>query len=323
MRLLLFLVIFITIPVTFAGIPSSIIKPSLIDDEFYSETFTLFADMDNGQYLYAQIGVSNIGPGDQNGLCRIMIFRPGENSINKSVLFKRSQWHFKDKPLATLTVGLCSLTLDESNQLSFHGHIENTSVHIKLDGSVQNNITPLSAIKKDNGQYFSEILIPWSSATASSNIDDDKEHILNGFGYADHSVSTLLPADLASQWIRFRGINDVDSHLLLIQYPNETSDPVGWVWKQNESPQTILKMKKNKAKMPFINIAMSNNKLDKYAINAQQLIYRQAPLEEKGLLGKVLSKFIGNPVTYTYRASMTTQSGKAIKGILEVAIADE
>ena len=346
MRLFLFFVFFFCQSVTVAQDLHSILKPSLINDEFYSETFTLFADMDNGQYLYGQIGISNIGPGDQNGFCRVMIYRPGQITINKSAIFKRSQWQYKNKPVQSLTVGLCSLTIDKQNRLTFFGDVENTTLHINLEASLETinttNINkPDSAFTRVNNTqqgkdfYSSEILIPWSPAKAAAHKTNSKVNLKSGFGYVDHSISTFLPSELASKWIRFRAINEKDSTLLIARYPILSGSPEGWLWNQNEIPAQILKISSNLNKLstltnstsfshspslPQIEIEASDNK---YAIKAEQLIYRQAPLEEKGLLGKMLSQFIGNPVTYSYRASIMVNSEDTIKGILEVSTFNE
>jgi hypothetical protein len=43
-------------------------------------------------------------------------------------------------------------------------------------------------------------------------------------------------------------------------------------------------------------------------------------MEEDGVIAKMLSYFIGNPVTYTYRATLTLVDGTKIEGILEHAM---
>jgi len=352
MRLFFLLLTFFCYSNTTVSANEFSIKPRLLDDELYSETFTLFADLENGQYIYAQLGISNIGPGDQNGICRIMIFNPNEDTVNKSVVIDDSEWHYNHKPFPSLNVGLCKLS-SSGHSLIFSGEIDDITANIHLNNEIADNLNtisdkevdekipnhtvPVSKIEVGQSQYFSEILYPWSRASASSSLithsatttpgnhssNKNEPQLLSGYGYADHSISTLLPKDIASRWIRFRSINQSDSHLILIRYPDLTQKSNGWMWNQETSVESITSVSFNTNSLPIINIETSQNSDVNYAINAKHLIYRQAPLEEKGLLGKVLSQLIGNPVTYTYRASMTAQSGIEISGILEVSVANE
>ena len=160
MQLLTSLILYIALVLYFstpaASEQQSIIKPEVINDEFYSETYTLFADMDNGEYIYAQIGVSNIGPGDENGFCRIMYFQPGMKTINKSILLKNTEWRHEANPDQVLRIGNCALTLSKTQQLSFIGRIDELSIQIKLSQKVIINDGSLEELHKKIDDLLSQ-----------------------------------------------------------------------------------------------------------------------------------------------------------------------
>lgn len=322
MRPFYLLILFLQISVTAANEKHSLLKPVLLNDEFYSETFTLFADLNDGSYVYAQIGVSNIGPGDQKGLCRIMVFHPQEKTINHSIIVDRSKWSYQAQPNPSLKVGRCRLSLTKNHQLSFSGELENAHLQIQLQANLaEKKHLPFSQIGDASNRYISDIIVPWGKAKAWDYHLSSEKSQMNGYGYADHSISTFLPADLARQWIRFRGINQAKSHLLLVRYANDSFNPQAWLWRQNNKPEIIHQLQQyNMKNLPTIGVQSTSGK---YTIKAENLIYRHAPLEENGFLAKVLSKLIGNPVTYTYRATLSSSTHQKISGILEVTFADE
>ncbi|MFL5299725.1 MAG: hypothetical protein ACJ79R_05195, partial [Anaeromyxobacteraceae bacterium] len=58
-------------------------------------------------------------------------------------------------------------------------------------------------------------------------------------------------------------------------------------------------------------------------LRSGRLLYRDAPVEDLGLLGKLVRPFTGNPVTYVIRAQAQDGAGAPIEGILEVEFASE
>src|SRR5262249_43230557 len=65
------------------------LKPQLIDDETFTESYTAIADLEDGTYAKIQIGISNAGPGDGNGGCRLYLMGKDGVPINKSQVVKR------------------------------------------------------------------------------------------------------------------------------------------------------------------------------------------------------------------------------------------
>lgn len=305
---------------------NSILNPNLDDEEYFSETFTLFADLSNGAYIYGQIGVSNIGPGSKRGVCRILISLPQREAINQSIIVDKEDWLFSEKDGQLLQVKSCQLRAAENKKLlEFSGEINNQSINIILYDTPKKHKVPFDRLLTKSGYYKSDILIPWSTATVQYQLKG-KTISAKGYGYADHSRSTLLPAKLAHQWVRFRGLNGGNSKLLLARQASDGVPFEGWDWQQMEEkmdsvPEAFQNLRLTNTSMKDMqhwNIDV-RTKTSNYKIKTEKLLIRYAPMEESGMLAKMLSFFIGNPVTYTYRATLVSADGAELPGILEIA----
>ena len=58
-------------------------------------------------------------------------------------------------------------------------------------------------------------------------------------------------------------------------------------------------------------------------IRSARLLYRDAPLEDLGFLGRLISPFTGSPVTYVYRAAARIGAEAPVDGVLEVELSGE
>jgi len=302
-----------------------ILNPDLDEEEYFSETFTLFADLSNGAYIYGQIGASNIGPGNERGVCRILVSMPEKDPINHSIIVDKKEWFYSEGLVQMLQVKTCRLqTLKDKKRLEFYGELNQQKIKIVLHDSPKKHKTPFDRLLTTSGYYQSDILVPWAEANVEYTIDGENIKA-NGYGYADHSRATLLPAKLAHQWVRFRGINGKNSKLLLARQSKEDKSFEGWSWWQKGArPETIHELILNSVKLDNAmhwDIKIKNKNAN-YQIKTHELLIRYAPMEEKGVFVKMVSFFIGNPVTYTYRAKLISADGKEVPGILEIAKID-
>ena len=156
------------------------------------------------------------------------------------------------------------------------------------------------------------MLIPWAQANVDMYIPGQEKRVnARAMAYADHSRTTTMPADLARRWARLRKLTPTASVLALVRYPPGNAVPVGWTWHQGEKSPTRL----NKAE-----VVKSGDEwyvsFDgiKGEIRGKDLLYRDAPVENMGLIGKIVKAVVGNPVTYTYRVE---------GGLLEVTDVNE
>lgn len=315
--------LFCTLILVFLPTPifaSAVLALNIDDDEYFSETFTVFSDLENGAYIYGQIGVSNIGPGNKRGICRLLISHPNEKPVDQSLIVNQDEWTYTAQTQETLSVENCALSHNsKKNLLIFSGIINSQKIAMTLHASPQKRITPNGQLYTKSGYYLSDILVPWAVATVEYQFGDT-QITSKGFGYADHSRSTMLPATIAHQWIRFRALNAKDSTIILARQPMKTSAFSGWVWNQkDESAHLFQKLDfSTNSDMLHSNIVI-NDESDQFSIKIDHEILRYAPLEGKGFLMKMISYAVGNPVTYTYRARLISSKGKETQGILEIA----
>jgi hypothetical protein len=210
---------------------------------------------------------------------------------------------------------------------SFDGKLDKGSVRVIFASGLQQRVPPDSKDTIEGRTFTSYPIIAWARVEATLAVPGRGVRTVSGFGYMDHSRSTTLPKQIASRWVRFRGLGDGDSVLLLARNLPD-GGLRGWVWREQEPfPRPLSKLKltrvddRDQAKGYVIEGAAGDLTFE---IKVESQIYRYAPVEEYGFLGVLARSVVGNPVTRTYRAavSMTdaaAPSAVAKRGILEVA----
>jgi hypothetical protein len=303
-----------------------LLKPMLIEDETYTESFVAIADLDDGTYVKVQLGVSNAGSGDGNGGCRIFIAEKDKAPISKSAVVERDQWRWLAEPSPTLEVGACRATAKES--LAFEASVDGVKISVLLDASAANRRAKAHAMKNGSDFYELEVLVPWAPAQVIIQKKGEPARALSGYGYADHSRANALPGKTAKTWVRFRALSRDRSRLVLVRFPPAGKAFEGWHWEQPaKSPAEITRVSlqpgKTDAKAHAWRV-MLDGQGGPWRITSGKLIHRDAPIEERGVLGSMLGAVVGNPVTYTYRAVLEgKQDRSAISGIFEITVTDE
>ncbi len=308
----------LTIPSS--GAAASLLEPQLDDDDNYSETLTAIADLDDGTYVQLQLNVSNLGVGDANGACRILVVEPNQKPWTASDRVGRDDWKASAGQLAITT---CSATTAEG-ATTMQAKLERGAVKIAFAAGIQARSPPDSKVAVEGKTFAYAIAIPWAKVDATFTVPGRGERKLAGFGYMDHSRSTTLPAQLATRWVRYRGLGAGDSVLLLARnLPDGTLR--GWLWREKEPfarPLAKLKLSRVDAKDQAKGYTIEGAAGDlTFTINSESQLYRYAPVEEYGVLGVLARSVVGNPVTRTYRAKLDAQpttTPNAQRGILEV-----
>lgn len=295
------------------------LDPTPISDETYGETFTAIADLSDGTYVQVQLAVSNLGPGDGNGACRFLLIRPGQSPLTASDKVDRDEWGFNEKPQPTLRIGKCWAKAGAAVEL--YAPLDKGTVHLVLESAIASVKPPEHEIKVDGGFYQTELLVPWASAKANIDVGG-KKVALTGYGYADHSRSTALPGKLAQRWVRFRGLSK-DSKLLLVRFPDNGASR-GWSWSEGDAAPTAIGQvkvaKKDITKNEPAWRIMVKTATEQWRITSHALLFRHAPVEEHGVLGSLVGRVVGNPVTYTHRATLEIRGKGKVEGILEVTL---
>ena len=312
------------------GLPAwsqDILSPRMLNERSYSETYTAIADLEGDQYLQVQVGVSNLGLSKGRGGCRLLLLEKDELVAKEEIKVDRDDWAYHAGETSRLDLGRCALSRGATTV--FTGSFDAMSVTLTLDGSSAPVRPPSGRIEVGDAFYESDVMAPWAAATLQIGDERDGGRTLQGFGYADHSRSTTLPAKLASRWFRFRGLAESGSLLVLARFPprskGETPRPDGWIWAQGQAAPVALRdltLERVGDDDTAWRVSAESVNGEVYALFTERPIYRLAPVEDQGFLGRMLKGVIGNPVTRTFRAIARrgVGSGTGLAGIAEVTI---
>ncbi|MEL7368508.1 MAG: hypothetical protein AAFN74_06330 [Myxococcota bacterium] len=298
------------------------LEPQLLSAEAYGETYSLVADLGEQGYVQAQVAFSNLGPGDHHGACRFMVIETGKAPWSAAERFDRGEWKAEK---SALRVGPCRLEAGETLRLT--APLDDAKIVLTLHAAARPVMPPEHRIDLDDGFYEVEVLVPWARATLSVLRKDAPERTLTGFGYADHSRSTAIPSRIARLWVRFRALDPERAQVLLLRFPAGRVPPKGWFWSTgSEAPLPIKRARIQRARgkektRPWR--AMVQTQAGVVQLQSKKLLKRHAPVEEYGLLGRIASAVIGNPVTYTFRGQIRMKGQPPVSGIMEVTVTDE
>lgn len=312
-----------------SSIAATLLEPQLDEDDNYSETLTAIADLEDGTYVQLQLNVSNLGVGDANGGCRMLVVEPAQKAWTATERVGRDAWKASAGELAITT---CKAETG-NGATTMQGQLDKGAVKLAFAAGIQPRSPPDSKITVEGKSFAYAIAIPWAKVEATLALPGRAERKVAGFGYMDHSRSTTLPAQLATRWVRFRALGAGDSMLLLARNLPDGSLR-GWLWREKEPfarPLANLKLTRVDAKDQAKGYSIEGAAGDlTFSIAVESQLYRYAPVEEYGVLGVMARAVVGNPVTRTYRATVDTQAAalgttlapaappKPKRGILEV-----
>lgn len=287
-------------------------SPQVPDHDKYGESWTVLTVLEDGTYLQGQLALSNIGPGDRNGGCRLLISAPGAPTWTASASVEDGQWSHRE---GTLAVGGCSASA-QGQELVYRFQLKGAQVSIALRADAKPTQPPQGQLKGSDGSYQTWVLAPWSQARVTLQAPGAAPRTTQALAYADHTRGTTLPAEIARQWVRARALSGPSPWLMLARYPPGAAAPQGWLWRQGQAPLPLRSFSlRGSAKAGWTLRAQAG--AEEIALQVQAPLYRHAPVEEHGVLGSLASALVGNPVTYTYR----TEGAPWV--IMEVSFADE
>jgi hypothetical protein len=309
-----------------SGAQRSIVAPDLVREETFSETFTTIADFEDGTYIQLQLAISNLGPGDAHGICKLLVVERGKEAWSAAGKVDREEWSHTQGPPEVLTIGQCKAIA--SDHFEMKAVLDQGSVRITLDARPQRIEPPEHHLPIGDGFYETDILVPFARATVEIDHVGRDRRMIVGHGYADHSRSATLPNKIGRMWIRFRGLADSHSALVLVRFPPGTESAHGYTWAQGRPAAVpLLRVKVQRSTKPerdrayqWRALVETQDKLT-WRLETSELIRRDAPIEEFAIIGKLLRPIIGDPVTYTYRAVLTDAASKlTLPGVLEAEV---
>ncbi len=305
---------------------ASPLAPSPLTDDHYSETYTAIIDLDDGTYAQLQLGISNLGPGDSRGMCRALLVTPDRTAWTANLRGDSGTWSYTATPEPTFATPSCRIT-ERASSVDIDAELEGTRLHLHL-------ATPLRAVRPPDGAlnvpgerggiYESDILVPWAEATLDVTRAGQADSTRSGVGYIDHSRTTTLPDGIARGWLRFRALRGECAQLLLLRWPPVDGAAHGWHWRRGMVAPIALHL--SNARLPSappeqggaaINLGSEQ---ESFVMTPRFMLYRHAPVEELGFVGRLIKAWFGNPTTRTYRAVYRGPSDPCgdVPGILEI-----
>jgi hypothetical protein len=312
---LLFFIFFILIP-QLTRADDSPIAPHLLKPEAYSETYTAVLELGEEMHIQIQLVITNIGIGDQFSMCRVL-FIDDKDAWNDELVFDRSGWSYD--PAGRLEIGKCSLAVEQDTTL-LYAEVERGSVQVKLPGSLKPVKPPGHLITAGSEFFDLQILMPWSQVEVRLDLREQPSLMVKGYGCMYHFWVTAWPYDLARQWVRVFGMSADGAFIVMAHYPTEKNEPPrGSVWIPGApAPVAFDAMQREHTGegTQILNV-VSGKRVHRLFIEKE--LYRHAPLEDLGFLGRVIRVFIGNWVTRTYRASLLIHDNSSpVQAIVEI-----
>jgi len=268
--------------------------------------------------------VTNIGLGDSNAACEMLVLRVGDKPNKTCKRFKKNGWKFSRSPDPTLSIGSCRLAQEgESTKCTMA--IDGTTADFTLDRPPKSERTSQTvvAVKASKRFYSDEVLIPWTRLRTTLRSPGLPEKQLLGYGMLVHSRSIGYPKDFSRGWIFFYGCRNGSQYLANFHFPAcKDGCAVGWTWKsQDEAPKPLegLRMVMTGTKKENILPTVSAPR-ESILIAGRQSLFRFSIIDELGpFLGCIVKLIVGNPVTHYYWAQAQVVPGEPpIDGVLEV-----
>ncbi|HZA13682.1 MAG TPA: hypothetical protein VE618_04275 [Myxococcaceae bacterium] len=306
-----------------------ILEPAPEPLDTWSESFTFLADADDGSYVWAQLSLTNLGPGSGNGSCRVLVFRPNRPAFIARARAGRPDWRYVAAYAAypeRLDVPLGRCSAQGGEQPRVRATLEGRTVELRFAQPFQPFLPPGAELTLSSGRYRSEVLLPFAAVELSLSGKDWGSHEnptrLGGVGYADHSRSTVTPPKLAARWLRFRALRANPRTLLLgREAPDGSFGPV-YAWQEGEAPEKLVRFALARtgteaatswrAEVPGAGV-----------LQTLALLHRSAPVQELGALGILVRPIVGSPVTYTYRAVLERSDAAPLAGVMEVSLEED
>jgi len=303
---------------------SSTLRPLFSKRGSYGESFTFIADLGADGYVQLSIGVTNLGPGPTKGLCRAIVSRPQVSPWRASTRVARDAVNWVDGNEERLTVGSCSTWID-SSRTGAEVHLDGGTIRLTFKERALPRFPHNEVIPIGGERYQTQILLYRTPVDAELSLPGQPAHTASGQGYCDHTRSTVKPKNLAKSWIRFRALRGRRGLIVLGRQGFDDQFAPLWACQDTTHCRDYQSFRIEREKTegsPRFRIQVQAATQDGIDIRSGQPLYRDAPLEDLGLVGKLAKPFVGSNVTYVYRGSATIGTGSPIEGVLEVEMAE-
>lgn len=299
-----------------------LLRPVESTSDNYGETTTFVAELDDGTYVLVQLGISNIGPGSGHGICRALVVGPKDAPWSKSHIVSRDAWHYRKTPRQRLEVGACYAEIGPS-QTEVMGVLDDGRVHLQVAAAPHPIAAPGADLTIASGHHRAQIWFVAAPVTVHLALPKRPARSVHGSLYADHSFSTVDPDKIARQWIRFRALRP--NGPVLLQARQAVSGAFSPVWLRHNgrfevlSSQVSLKRSEQHGK-PHFTVTLRTTAGQTLTLRSTTFLFRYSALDALGFWKHFVAPFVGSPVTFTTRATLSGLGPQDIVGILEVEI---
>ncbi|ATB44907.1 hypothetical protein [Corallococcus macrosporus] len=300
----------------------AVLEPKVSPSDTYGENFSFIGDLDDGTFIFAQLTVTNIGPGSRIGLCRTTVLTPGQKAWSAQTKVKSRDWGY-DAKTATLKMGPCSARSAQGA----------TRVEVPLDGGrvLLEYAAPMmpqaregSEVEVGKDRYHHEVTLAFSPLKATVQRPRGEDVVYTGGGYADHTRTTIAPAKLAKRWVRFRALRGDEKLVLLAREGQDGEYGPVYAWEEGAKARPLehftLAREGVKEKSAW-KVELFAGGASAMVLRSTSLLQRSAPVEDLGaVLGSLVRSVVGSPVTYLHRAVLEREGKAPVTGLMEVTL---
>lgn len=299
-----------------------LLRPSPAGHGSYGETYTFLADLEDGGYLHLSLGLTTLGPGGIKGICRALVVPPEGPLWKGSERVGRDGWRWEDGATERLAIAACS-AWNGADASGVEVKVDGATIRVELSGPLGERVPPEATISIGREFYRTSILGSRLPARVSLALPGQPARTVAGSAFVDHSRSTVKPRDLAKRWIRFRALRGERGLLLLGREGHDGRFTPGWACDDPGPCRRFpsFQVTRNGEKPPSFRATLRADELP-IAIDSGKLLFRDAPLDDLGVLGPLVAPFVGAPVTYVYRGQLTG-NGPPLSGVFEVQLDGE
>lgn len=293
-----------------------LLLPEPLPGDEYTETFTFVADLDDGTYVQLQLAVTNLGPGAGTGLCRALVKRPGAAPWTRSARTAPGAWRHQAGPGGeALSVGPCAARSGEGSSVLVALGGREVELTFPEPAAARAPPTTILAAGREYHAAVLQAFTPVSARLAGFDLPDR----LDGGGYADHSRSNVAVGTLAHRWLRFRALRPPHRLLVLARQALDGTWGPAWIWREGAPPHPLDAVELQAGGAGWT--AALHEGPARGAVTSGPRLQRHAPLEELGLVGRLVGAVMTVPVTYTYRGTLAAPD--PVDGILEISVLGE
>jgi hypothetical protein len=180
-----------------------------------------------------------------------------------------------------------------------------------------------SDVEVGSARYRHEVTLAFSPLRATLQRPKEEERTLAGGGYADHTRSTIAPAKLAKRWVRFRALRGGERLVLLAREGQDGEFGPVYEWEEGGTPRPLeyFTLSRDGAKERSVwKVQVFGDGGAAMVLRSTQLLKRDAPVEDLGVLAGLVKPVVGSPVTYLHRAVLERAGKPPVAGLMEVTL---